>query len=577
MLYLAEVQKKTKLLGSGKAELKLLAQQRAEDRWQALASGEILSSEKANDFNAGVLVLVDVSDKSGQIQRIQDATRLILTNLQNASRLQDKLKDQEDEIEQWKQSLTYQSQELNRREAEMEQRREQMQQLEEEMAQLEQQKQEALALRSTANELRQELERREQEFQAAQQQLEAERSQLESRKQEIQSSAVVNSDQVTQLQERLTQFSGVVVPSDAVREQVNNSFEILNNQKSLLAQHWQQLEHHQSNAYQLQEGLNQTSKTLRERWEAWYQSQAELEQAKADLAALHQALDAQQNYVQVQQRSLEVQELLHQQITSLAGGIDPEVAQQVNFEALDQMALKDLEDRVKEIQKDYEKTYNFVNDQEEELRLLSQDIETKKEQISEASEYDRLTLENELADLQSEYQLFDESVVPQRKRLGEAKAILAAYQGVLTRRKGHTVEQDGAAEIDFRPLLGVIESQRQQCDEALQQISEQIETLQNQIDQVTSAVADKESQQQQHRQELQNLEDELLNQHASVSELWGKVKTYQELLQPLQDASTHLDEKLQEVNQELNRVQEVGDYQLQLLADIQKGVSELTA
>jgi chromosome segregation ATPase len=577
VLYLAEVQKKTKLLGSSKADLKLLAQQRAEDRWQVLANGEVLSSEKANDFNAGVLVLVDVSDKSGQVQRVSDAASLILKNFQNFSRLMDKLKDNEEEIEQWRQSLTYQSQELNRREMEMEARREQMQQLEEEMAQLERDKKDALALRDSAQQLREELDRRDRELREAQKRLESERSGLESRKQEIQNSAVVNSDQVGQVQEALNRFSEVVIPTDVVRAQLNQVLELLNGHKSTLAEHWGQLDQHQAQAYQLQENVNQQAQTLRERWEVWHQAQTELAQAKSELAAQQQILTSQQEHRQTLCQQIAHQETLRQQMAFLAGGVDPEIAQQVDLEALDTMSLSELESRVQEVQKDYEKTFNFVNDQEEELRFRIEDIEAKKEQINQASEYDRLTLENELADLQSDYQVFNESVVPQRKRLQEAKSVLAIYQKALNRRKGHNVDESGQPTLDLTPVLAEIDTQCQSYEEALQHLEDRIQRGQESCQQATGAVARGEDYQQQQRQELQHLEDELLNQHAVVAELWGKVKTYQELLQPTQDLLNGLDERLQTTNQELNRVQEVGDYQLQLLAEIKQSLAALTS
>jgi chromosome segregation ATPase len=578
VLYLAEVQKKTKLLGSGKAELKLLAQQRAEERWQVLTSGEVMSSEKANDFNAGSLVLVDVSDKSGQIQQVKDATRLILSNLQKSSQLQEKLKGQEDEIEQWKQSLTYQSQELNRREMEMEARREQMQQLEEEMVQLEQQKQEALTLRETAQQLRTELEGRDQELQQAREALESEQAALETRKQEIQSSAVLNSDQVIQVQERLNQFAEIIIPSDAVRGEITSSLEVLNQQKLSLEQHWQFLEQHQGNAYQLQEEATQLAQTIHEGWDRWYQSQAELEQAKLELTTQEQNLKALQDRMQMTQQHLVELETLQQQLAALGGGLEPEVAQQIDFEALENMPLKNLEERVQEIEKDYKKTFNFVNDQEEELRLLSQDIEAKKSQIQEASEYDRLTLDNELSDLQSEYQLFDESVVPQRKRLREAKAVLAAHQAALARRKGQPVEsEDGESTIDLTPVLTQVNGQRQQYGEALQTVGTEIEQLQALIQQTHDRVAHGDNQQQQQRQELQQSEETLRNQSAMAAELWGQVKTYQELLQPTQENLNGLDQRIQAMNEALNRVQEVGDYQLQLLAELKQAVADLTA
>ena len=137
MLYLAEVQKqKGGLLGGGsKTELKLLACQRSDQNWSTV-SEEVIAAEEASKLNDGALVLVELSPNR-QVQRIQEAGRPLVNILQNFSRQLEKFKLKEDEIDQWKQSLTFQAQELNRREMEMEARLEQLQELEDDFNGLE--------------------------------------------------------------------------------------------------------------------------------------------------------------------------------------------------------------------------------------------------------------------------------------------------------------------------------------------------------------------------------------------------------------------------------------------------------
>ena len=136
MLYLAEVQKqKGGLLGGGaKTELKLLACQRTDQNWSTV-SEDVIAAEDASKLNDGALVLVELNPNR-QVQRIQEAGRPLVNILQNFSRQLEKFKLKEDEIDQWKQSLTFQAQELNRREMDMEVRSEQLQQLEDELQQL---------------------------------------------------------------------------------------------------------------------------------------------------------------------------------------------------------------------------------------------------------------------------------------------------------------------------------------------------------------------------------------------------------------------------------------------------------
>ncbi|NEP50267.1 MAG: hypothetical protein F6K65_16200, partial [Moorea sp. SIO3C2] len=101
-------------MGRAQAELKLLAFQRTDQSWNKVSGEEVLPTEQANNFGDGALVIVNLSGNR-QIQGTIEAAGGRLVNLlQNFSRLLEKSKNQEEEIEQWKQSLTYQSQELNR-------------------------------------------------------------------------------------------------------------------------------------------------------------------------------------------------------------------------------------------------------------------------------------------------------------------------------------------------------------------------------------------------------------------------------------------------------------------------------
>ena len=174
MLYLAEVQKKTRTFGGSKAEFKLLACQRAEHSWSAVGD-EIISAPDDVPYNSGALVLVELSG-SRNVQRYTEAGKQLVSILQNFSRLQEKFKTQEEEIEQWKQSLTYQSQELNRREMEMEARQEQIQNVEADFEKLDQERQEIETLRHEVTQLQEEFNRKKQDLEGAWAQLNGEKT-----------------------------------------------------------------------------------------------------------------------------------------------------------------------------------------------------------------------------------------------------------------------------------------------------------------------------------------------------------------------------------------------------------------
>lgn len=159
MLYLAEVQKqKTGFMGAAKAEIKLLAYQRADQSWCPVTGEEIVPAEEANNFNSGGLVLADLN-ANRQVQRIQEAGRPLVSILQNLSRQMEKAKSQEEEIEQWKESLKYQSEEMNRRHLEMEARLEQLEEMEEQFKQLQSSPQQLRLEEVTVNQVEELLDR----------------------------------------------------------------------------------------------------------------------------------------------------------------------------------------------------------------------------------------------------------------------------------------------------------------------------------------------------------------------------------------------------------------------------------
>jgi hypothetical protein len=140
MLYLAEVKKKKEgLLGGSKTELKLLACQSSNKSWSPVVGEKKIGIDEAHHFGNGALVTVNFS-KNWQIQgKLESASHQLVKLLQDTAVIWEKFKNQQEEIEHWKQSLSYQLEELNRREEELERRLEQIEQMEEELKLLQQQ------------------------------------------------------------------------------------------------------------------------------------------------------------------------------------------------------------------------------------------------------------------------------------------------------------------------------------------------------------------------------------------------------------------------------------------------------
>ncbi|MEG4234805.1 pilus motility taxis protein HmpF [Microcoleus sp. Pol11C3] len=578
MLYLAEVQKQRSGfgLGGGKAELKLLACQRGEHNWSAVPGDDAIPVEEANKFNDGTLVLVELS-ASKQVQRIQEAARQLVSILQNFSRLQDKFKDKEEEIEQWKASLTFSSQELNRREMEMQAREEQLAQMEEELERLEAQRSEIENTRDEANRLREEVDRSRVEIETAWEQLRGEQQRVAQQQSEVPQGAVVDQQQTQRIQELMQKLGGAIASAQGVREQLNQSFGAVGAQQAILDQHWQQLEQKQSIAQQQEEEVDRQNQSLQNRWQEWYQSQEALAGARAELKGQQSTLSAKQDQAQSVSLQVRAVEELYQQVSRLASASGTAgTEQKVDVSALEKMPVDELQGLVQHLQQDLEKVFRFVNDQEEELTLQRETIEELQGKIQAASEYDRMALENEMADELESYQMLNETLVGQRLRLQEREDVLKQHQGVLWRRLGTAnAPKQERGDIDLGPIVAQLNTQRQQQSQELQRLENEIQQVRESISQIEANVNRQNGESEAKRYELKQLEQNLFNQKGAVAQLWGRVNVYQEMLQPVQDNLTALRQKLEAVGGELDRVQESGEEQNRVVSDLQQVLSGL--
>ena len=581
MLYLAEVQKqKSGLLGGGgKAELKLLACQRTDQSWSAVPGDETVPvpPEETNRVNDGALVIINLGGNR-QIQGgCEPAGGRLVSMLQNFSRLVEKSKSQEEEIEQWKQSLTYQSQELNRREMEMESRLEQMQAMEEDFERLEQQRQELEGTKEETARLREEFERNRQELEGAWEHLRGEQRRLEEQQAQYQYSTGLDESQAAVIQELLERLSGAVAPTDAVREQLNLAFEVVNTQQSVLESQWQELEKQQGQASGLQADVGRQGEEIQNRKQELQQVQMSFEQAKAELKVQQNALEIKQESAHMLSLQLRTQDELYQQLARLAAtSADVTISQKVDIEALENMPLGELQGVVQNLQQDLEKLVRFVNDQEEELTFQRQAVEELQEKINTASEYDQMSLETELAEEQDRYQMLDETLVGQRRNLREREEILNQHQRVLRRRQG-VVENNSSdnQKIDLGPVLNQLEAQRQQQAEEVQKLESQLEQMRRSISQAEEMIRHQAGEQEAKLRELQSLEQHWQSMRESLAQLWGQVNLYQETLQPRQEALNEIRQTLEAIAYALNQIQETGDYQLQAIAEMQQTVGSL--
>lgn len=375
MLYLAEVQKQKGglLSGGAKTELKLLACQRTDQNWSTVAE-DVIPAEDASKLNDGALVLVELNPNR-QVQRIQEAGRPLVNILQNFSRQLEKFKLKEDEIDQWKQSLTFQAQELNRREMDMEVRSEQLQEMEDESQRLEEQKQEVDTSRQEIERLQAEIERNRQELEGAWEHLRGEQRRLDERQVDFQQGTVLDQEQSRVMSELLDRLSSRAAPTETVREQLHLAFEFVEKQQATLTPHWQKLEEQKTAIAQQQAEVEGLSQTFSDRQNAWEQAQNSLAQHTAQLQVNTADLTSKQEYARIIKEQLRNSEELYQQIRSLAATSgDVILGQQVDVEALEKKPLEELEKIVQDLQYKVEIDASFVHDQEQELKYKQEKI-----------------------------------------------------------------------------------------------------------------------------------------------------------------------------------------------------------
>jgi chromosome segregation ATPase len=576
VLYLAEVQKKGGMIRSGKVELKLLACQRSESNWSAVPNEEIIGApDDCSSYNAGALVMLELSGTK-QVQRHSEAGRQLVTILQNFSRLQDRSKSQEEEIEQWKESLTYQSQELNRREMEMEARQEQLQQMEEDFERLQQQRQELDALQASVEQQREEFERKSQDLEGAWAHLRGEMNRLEDQQAQYSQVAVLDEGKAQQMQDLLDRLSGAIAPTETVRENLNQSFAILTQQQDDLHGRQQAWEQERTEAQERQAALDTMAQQLQDSWQAWREAQASLEASRVELQTRQQALALKQAHVNLLTTQTQRQEELHHHFCQLAGTSDQfSLGGNVDVSALEAMPVNALETLTQDMGRDVEKVSQFVRSQEEELSAQKDDIEVLKVKMQEASDYDRMQLESDVADEQDRYRMLEETLVGQRRNIQERRDVLKRHQMVLARRKGEPIETN-ATEIDLSPVLNRLEEVRQDLTEQLRQVQGELQGLRESAEQQEQAVEHQVATVEELWTGMQQLEETIQSERSAVGELWGRLNVYQDASQVAMGSLPELQDKLNAVAELMGQFQEASDYQLQAIAEMRQTISSLT-
>ena len=515
MLYLAEVKKQTRgFIGSSRTELKLLACQHNDQTWSPVPGEEVVALDEMEQMGEGNLVMVNLGNNR-QIQgEPSPAAPELVRQLQKLSRLSEKLKRQQDEIEQWKQSLTYQSQELTRREAEMETRLEQLEAVEKELSQIERRRQEADSAWDRVEQTQQEL----QDFQR--------------RFGSILDLSPEESQEIEQLMRRIVESS---VGLDCLQNPIDGAMTALTQQEKIINGFWQQLDGLKTQVERQNREVQQQGEILESRFQALEETRISLEAAKIQWEVQQNILNNKQERFRQVDNNLQAIQQLQQSLEQLVNGNGDLTSEaKVNVVALENMPLGELEDKVNGLQGDLDKLVHFVNDQEEELTVQCQTVEELRGQLSQAGDFERLNLENELAEEQERKQFLDETLVGQRRNLKERQEVLLQHLRVLRRRQG-VVDFDGnLPTINLDPMVAQLDEWETNTHQQRETLETEIQHLQNSVQQIQEMILKLDGEQ---AQTTQKLETERENWHQAkleVAQLQARLDIYEKELKPLQ-------------------------------------------
>lgn len=528
-------------MGGVETKLKLLACQRNDQSWSIISGNELISTEEVSDFGDGALVVVQLGGNRQVQGKPESASSRVIGVLQGFSRLLEKTKNQEQEISQWKESLTIQSEELSRREIEMEARFEQVEQMEQEFKQFEQQRQEIAEARAEVDKIKAEFEAKSQDLEGAWAQLKGQQQNLE---EQIKESRVLDEAQAEEILEHLQSLSGATTVNDRFTEKLNLAIAAVDGQQETLNFHWQELE-------QRAQKIQNKRKELNESQEQLNQHQEELKALSTSLAEAEEQLQDKQKFLQVKQELINFltsQEQAHNSIQQMFSGLDYESSdngsgQKVDLKALENMPLPNLEEIVNNLQKDLEKLARFVGDQEEELGWQCKAVEELEAKIAQANEFDRLTLEQELNDEKEAKKMLDQTLVGQRRTLREKHSFLMQHSRVLKRRQGVIDLEAQSQAIDLEPIKHSLQQQQNELATQKQQIAWEIEQIEQSIKQL----------QEQRQQQIQR-QDEL---KASIEQQTDNGQQLKIALAKLQTQSDFYEQHLQPIQNNLDNIRQV--------------------
>lgn len=571
MLYLAELNRPI----VGNPNLQLLAKMQ-QDSWQAVNEEPIpVDRGTAGNLRDGVLVLAEIG-AGRKVSRVNEAARQLVTYLQNYSRLQDKSRSQEEEIETWKKSLTFQSQELNRREMELESQEEELQRLFEEYKRVEEDrknldiKQEEIAtLEANLVEQQRAMGRQREEIQQQQESLQAllaesQRSRLsEAEAQQLQSL-------FEQLHQKVEQFSDPQARLQPLQDQISQQLQQLEAVEENLAQDRQR-------AQQAQEELDQAFAEWQQRRQNWLESLVALDQARAEVRAQETSLSLQQGQLDQILRQLQLQDQVNQMTHNLVGEYEFIVASGVDVKPQEpEMSLEELQAHVNTLRQKYEQRSGQVNQQLAELEQNRQSLKELQERLVTASLDERMDIEMDIDYAQSACQALEQTVLPQQENIQREYEELMREETRLARMVGEdSGDSTTLPTVDIGPIVAQLEEQWQRLNQEKQRLESEQKQLNDHLQAQQEALQRQAQESEQHWRQLLEEETSLKSRFQVAAESWGRIHQQQDQLQQAQAQWQQIHQQLDQATQELASLSEAVTSSRALLGELQAIVDRL--
>lgn len=559
-------------MGGFETKLKLLACQRNDRSWSVVPGNEFIENDDIGNLGDGALVIVNITNR--QVQgKIETAAKEMIVILQGFSRLLDKTKSQENEIEGWKESLTIQSEELSRREIEMENRLEHLEQMEAESEKFEEQRQEIARARQEAEQIKTKFETKSQELEQAWEQLRGEQNLLT---QKLRDSKLIDESQADEILTLLDSLKAETIPTESIQQKLQLAFKAIEEQQGFFAKYWQELSQNQQNIPKSQQECSQCESEFQQFQQDWEVCVSSTAQMTEKLQTAKKSLEIKQDLLNIlasqEQAQTEIAESFDRMGIESSGA---NLGQQLDLKSLENTPLPELEEIVASLQKDLEKVAKFVSDQEEELSWQCKAVEELEQKINEASEFDRLSLEQELSEEKEAKKMLDKTLVGQRRSLKERHEILLQHSRILKRRQGIIDLDSELPTIDLEPIKRLVQNSKVKLQEKQQQINEEIHQIQLEIEQLEVKIQQQQTNTDNLRQEVMQKQDAWQQAKVRFSQIQTKIDFYQKTLQPLQDTLNNLRQDLEELETSVVGDNQTEQSQNKVLTEIDRIIKEL--